>query len=642
MLFNMRKASMTKVIATPLMAILIVAFAIWGIGPGILTGDNSKVATVGEQEITTQKFANTVQSRAQQLQVQFGGQMGTAELIKALNLDYQILQQMVTEAAVMEHARNLGLRPTDQQIAEELTSIEAFRTPDGRFSQAMMDTALQRAGMTQKDLLTDLRGLVTRQQLVDAMTSASPVPLEMARELYVWRAERRAASMITFKASDIADVPAPTDEAMNTYYEANKNSFMTPERRTYRYILLTPARFEKDVELTDADIELAYEDRASDYIQPELRGIQEVTLPSKEAADALIAAVNAGEDFVKAAAAASKFTEEEIDLGDLTKEDIARDYGDAAADAVFALVDGTVTEAIEGGAGWNVFRVSGITQGKTKTLESVREELVTALTQEHAIDKMFDFVPEIEDALAADGSIAAVAEKLSLDAATVTLVDRDGLNANGTPAISSAEEARIHQAAFTAEMGQEPEVTDLDPQDNTKGLFVMALDEVKEPELKPFEEVAASVRERLIVDAKQEAAGALAEAAVERMKAGETPEAVAADLGGTSLDARNVTRSAQEQSSLSDSIRALIFDLKKDEVATDRSADNDGYVVVRVNEIVAGDPEKATTEVASLQDGIARGLMDELLGQYQHWLLEQYKPEVNNAVVTQLFRKDAE
>ena len=54
-----------------------------------------------------------------------------------------------------------------------------------------------------------------------------------------WRAERRVAETIYIPDSIIVDVPKPTAEQLNAYFEANKTKFQIPEFRAFSYVLLT-------------------------------------------------------------------------------------------------------------------------------------------------------------------------------------------------------------------------------------------------------------------------------------------------------------------------------------------------------------------------------------------------------------------
>ncbi len=641
MLFNLRGA-LDSIFVKALLGVLIAAFAIWGIGPGMLAGSTRIVAKVGETDVPTQQFANAVQRRATQLQAQFGGQMNTQEIIRLMNLDYQVLNQMVTDAAIEENLREMGFRATEAQLADDLRSFEAFQAPDGSFSVDMMERALQSAGFSKAELYADLRRNISREQLLNSMASTDLLPRAMAEQLFVWQAERRRASMINISASDITDIAEASEEELLANYEANKASYMTPERRSYRYVMLTPAQFTDKVDITEEDIAAAFETRRDEYEQPELRALQQVSFPTEEEAQAFLQQIAAGADFVKAGAASTTFTAEEIDLGQTNKSDLAISLDQTSAEAVFALEEGATSQPLEGIAGWNIFKVIGITPGVSTTLADVRNELEAALREELAVDLMFDFLPDLEDAIAEDGALSPVANKLDLTLATVTSVDAQGKGPSGTQLVTQQNEYIVMQDAFRRDLGVEAQVTDLDPQDNTKGVYLVELTEVQEPAERAYEEVDSEVRAAWKTEERQRRAGEIAELAKTRLQAGEDPEVVAEELGGTSFDAKNVSRTAEGNSGLSQNIRRLIFELGVGTVDAERAADGNGYVVVRVNDVIAGDPSDNPEAVNTLYAQLVEQTQSEIFEQYQSYLLDKYEPEIKTNIVQQLFRSDVD
>lgn len=641
MLFNLRGA-LDSIFVKALLGVLIAAFAIWGIGPGMLAGSTRIVAKVGETDVPTQQFANAVQRRATQLQTQFGGQMNTQEIIRLMNLDYQVLNQMVTDAAIEENLREMGFRATEAQLADDLRSFEAFQAPDGSFSVDMMERALQSAGFSKAELYADLRRNISREQLLNSMASTDLLPRTMAEQLFVWQAERRRASMINISASDITDIAEASEEELLANYEAGKASYMTPERRSYRYVMLTPAQFTDKVDITEEDIAAAFETRRDEYEQPELRTLQQVSFPTEEEAQAFLQQIAAGADFVKAGAASTTFTAEEIDLGQTNKSDLAISLDQTSAEAVFALEEGATSQPLEGIAGWNIFKVTGITPGVSTTLADVRNALEAALREELAVDLMFDFLPDLEDAIAEDGALSPVANKLDLTLATVTSVDAQGKGPSGTQLVTQQNEYIVMQDAFRRDLGVEAQVTDLDPQDNTKGVYLVELTEVQEPAERAYEEVDSEVRAAWKTEERQRRAGEIAELAKTRLQAGEDPEVVAEELGGTSFDAKNVSRTAEGNSGLSQNIRRLIFELGVGTVDAERAADGNGYVVVRVNDVMAGDPSDNPEAVNTLYAQLVEQTQSEIFEQYQSYLLDKYEPEIKTNIVQQLFRSDVD
>lgn len=636
MLLKLR-GGLNSFFVTILLGLLIAAFAIFGIGPGMLTGSNQSVAKVGDTEVSTNRFFNAVQQRAQTLQAQFGGQFSTPQLVQMMQLDQQILNQMLVEASVKEHVSSLGLRATDKQTATELRGFEAFTNLDGSFSQQLMLQALRQNNINESELLNDLRSGIARQQLIESFIVEDMIPRDLANQLYIWQAERRQASLINFAASEIAGVTAPTDEQTQEHYDANKASYMTAERRSYDYVLLTPAYFAAQVEIPAGTIEADYQSRSAEFGASELRTIFQAIFDTEQDANDFITTVAGGADFTETAVASTEFAANEIDLGDNTRADMEAEFNTAAADLVFSLEENKPSAPFEDIGGWSVFMVPSITVIEGKSFDDVKSELEQEYRNDEAINTLFDFQNSINDAMEETGDLKTVATTLGIPLAQIVGVDAQGQGADGSQVVTQQNEYIVQSAVFREELGAEATITDLNPTDATAGFFLFNLIEITSPAQQELETVRGAVVADWTAKAKQAKAGEIAEAAVERLKNGEAAELIAEELGGISFDAKNVARTGDSNSGVAANIRNLIFDLDKGAVDSAAAADGNGYVVVKIIDASAGNPETAETAVNTLLDKLNADFQEELFVQYQAYLATRYPAEVNSLLIQQLF-----
>lgn len=636
MLLKLR-GGLNSFFVTVLLGLLIAAFAIFGIGPGMLSGSNQSVAKVGDTEVSTNRFFNAVQQRAQALQAQFGGQFSTPQLVQMMQLDQQVLNQMLVEASVKEHISSLGLRATDKQTATELRGYEAFTNFDGTFSPQLMQQALLQNNITESELLNDLRDGIARQQLIESFIIEDMIPRDLAGELYVWQAERRQASLINFAASDVQDIPEPTEEALLDYYENNKTSYLTPERRSYNYLLLTPEYFASQVEIPEGEIESMYESRSSEFEASELRTVFQVSFDAEKDATDFLVEVASGVDFTTAAVAATDFAANEIDLGDNTRADIEAEFGAEAAELVFSLAQNQPSTPLEDIGGWSVFMVPSITKIDGKPFETVEADLEQEYRQEAAIDILYEQQQSISDAMDEAQNLTQITTNLGLPMAQITNVDARGQGVEGNQIVTQQNEYIVQSAAFKEELGTDPSIVDLNPTDATAGFYVLQLVEIVDPEQLELEAVRETVVNDWTGSQQQSKAGEIADIAAQRLKDGEASELVAEELGGISFDAKNVARTGDANSGVAANIRRLIFDLDVGEVDSEAAADGNGYVVVKVNNASAGEPEAAEAEVNALLDQLNSDFQEELFVQYQAYLTARYPSEVNSILIRQLF-----
>ncbi len=130
MLESMRNAAqhtVGKAIMAVVMGLIIVSFVIWGVGDMLRGFTASNVATVGGAKISSQDFRYEFQRTLQQYQRRLR-QPFTTEQARAMGLDRQVLQRMISEAAIDEEARRLGLDISDDALRAMITANPDFQT----------------------------------------------------------------------------------------------------------------------------------------------------------------------------------------------------------------------------------------------------------------------------------------------------------------------------------------------------------------------------------------------------------------------------------------------------------------------------------------------------------------------------------
>ena len=629
--------NLKTIIIGSLFAVLIISFAIGGVGANIFISSDKVIATVGDTDIETNDLINTVDRQAQQYQSQFGFALTTQQIIQGLGLHQQALQQAVATAAFDESASQLGLRGTDEQVAKIISELEAFQILSGTFNRAQMMRVLNDNNITYSKFEADTKADNARDQLITALQANKPVSRLLAEQLFSYRDEVRSAQLLVLPEDIVTEIAEPAEGDLEKFYEARKSAYMTEAYRSYGYILISPDTFKDQVVVDEEQLLAEYEYRKSEYITPAKREVLQVSLNTEEDAATFIKRVKAGEDFITVAAEMSDFTAEEINLGEMTAEDLEADFEKEASDAVFSLGKNDMSEAIEGFAGWNVFKVLNVTLGTEQSFADVRDSLIGKFADDQAVDLMYAYIDKIEEAIAEGGDLAEVAERAGATVAYVTNVTADGHFKEGAAQITSPAEQRILAEAYKSEVGNFLELKDVAADADDTSMYVLELSEAIEPVQKTFEEVKDEVLISWQAQERRTALGKIAEAALARVRAGEAITDVMEDIGGTSLDANNIRRTGSQDSSIAPNIRSLIFSLNVGESEMDLSADSNGYLIAQLKAITPADPasNKALVDVIAAQLGNSFG--DEVLSQYQRYLLNTYEQTVNEPLFNRAF-----
>ncbi|MEL7416915.1 MAG: SurA N-terminal domain-containing protein, partial [Pseudomonadota bacterium] len=111
-MLNAIRSSKSNVFGWILILLLIVALAGFGFSDLVTGGRSNTVASVGDQTVTVNEFAQAFQNRQQQLSQQVGSRLSTQDLV-ASGVDQAVLQQLTRTATVDSEASELGLSVSD-------------------------------------------------------------------------------------------------------------------------------------------------------------------------------------------------------------------------------------------------------------------------------------------------------------------------------------------------------------------------------------------------------------------------------------------------------------------------------------------------------------------------------------------------
>lgn len=266
MLRGIRTAStgwLGRAVMTVVMGTLIVSFAIWGISD-IFRGFGAHVlAKVGKTEISIESFRQSWNDQLQQISRRVGRPVTPADA-RALGLDQQLLGRLVGDAALDQQARELRLGVSNEAIAESITADPAFRGVSGRFERQQFEAMIRQAGYNEQRYIADQRRVSLRRQLTEAVAGVLPLPATLADSVHRYDGETRTVEFVVLDGAKLPK-PTPSEEALKTFFDSRKVLFRAPEYRRIALVDLSIEKAAQWIEVSEADIRRAYEDRRSRF-----------------------------------------------------------------------------------------------------------------------------------------------------------------------------------------------------------------------------------------------------------------------------------------------------------------------------------------------------------------------------------------
>ena len=608
MLKTMR-STVGKIVTIALFAMLILSFAVWGIGD-IFRGQglDSVVAEVGDREITVQEYDRVLRQEVNRTQQMLGRSLD-GDQIRDFGVSNRALQRLITQASIDALTEDLGMAVTDEQLQKAVQDDPSFQGPDGQFDPSLLRNALFANNMSEAMFLDTLRDSIARQQVLDAAFTGIEVPAPMAQALYAYENETRDARYVPVFHSAFSNIEDPDALTLQNFYEEQKGSFMAPEYRALTVVHFTAEDLIDEVAVTEEAVRNEYDLRRNSFSVPETRELSQVVLSDEADAEALMAAVSEGRTL--AAASEELGFGAPVSLGAVVQDEMPAAVGDAA----FAVKEGEVAGPAASPLGFHVLAVESVTPGQQQSFEEVRDQLERELKLAEAVDSLVTLANELDDTLAGGATLEEAAAALALPIDSFAAVDRSGR----TPGGQLAEDLEPRQAVLAEGFQLQPGDVSLLNETADNGYYIVRLDGITPEAERPLDEVRDQVVRRWKQQERQRLAQELAEAIAAKVKdeglsleeaiaAVETPEGMALTVELTEEIGRN---ERDQQKVPSPQFTSTLFQMTPDEVRT--TAGQLSTIVVQLTGVTTPEPEEGSQAMEDLR-AVTLGAMTNDLG----------------------------
>lgn len=616
---------LTKIVTIILFSLLILSFAVWGIGDIFRGGGQSQmIAEIGDTGIDQQQYAEELSNEIASISRQLGTPL-TIEQARAFGIPQQVLSRLISRAVLDEMAARMSLLVTQEQMRQQILENPSFQGATGRFDQNRFAQALSYANLSEQRYLSLIGSDIMRRQLTAAATEAAVAPKSLAEQLLSYRGARRVGDYLIIANDSFTDLGDPDEAALQETYDTASGSFMTPAYKRISLAVLSLADAAKAIAVSDERVAEAFEARKDELSTPERRAVLQAVLPDEAAAQALADRLSEGADFTTAVEQATGRAP--VDLGSVTQTQLLPELGGA----IFGLDEAGPSAPIQSPLGWHVVLVTAIEPGEEATLEGSREELREELAEAEAIDVVIGLANQFDDALAGGASLEDAAARLNLSLRSIPNIDRQARNpegglVEGLPSLS--EFLGVLNATQVDDTSLLTETLDGD-------YFIIRVDGETPARRKPLAEVRDAVAElwRLAesIRLSEEKATALAE----RLKIGEDFAELAASEGLELSQTEPITRFESDPARTPAALLSQqLFEIAEGEVITVATANS--QIVAKLKEVLEPESDGRDAQLAEIEEQLTVSLQNDIFQQFLGALQQEFDVTVNQRLIDQV------
>jgi len=591
------------VIAWVIVILIVIPFALWGVNEYIQDDTVLLAAKVDDIEVPSQEFERAYQGERNLRKRILGKSFDPSQLDDAA-IKKTAIDRLVNSTVLAKSAQDSGFVISNAQLSADIRNMREFQVDD-HFDQERYASLLSSLGMAQGNFEQEIRRQFLTEQLLSGISDGAFVLPKEAESYYTLNRQRRSFDYLIIPSKRFEKGVEISETDIQAAYDRDRERYRTPEQVTVSYIELSRQTLARKVSApSDEELEQLYAERQAEFGQPEQRRAHHILIevPKDASEDVVDKARKQAEGLRQKILEGGSF--EKIAKKESDDSGSARNGGDLGffdrgmmtkpfEDAVFAMAPSDVSEPVRSEFGFHLIRLDEIKKAAVKPFAEVRSRLLRDYRSAKAEDLFFDDADRLTDLVYEHpDTLEVAAQELDLTIKTSAAFTRD----RGT---GLAEDARIRTVAFSAEVLTEGNNSEALQFDGGSRLVVLRvkLHEASKP--RDLAAVSAEIRTALIQKVAAEQARNEGEEMVKAIQGGRSPESVAKTMELSWQSSGLVQRAA---TGIPDAVRDQAFIMPR--------PGKEGFVVVRG--VTMGDGGYALVRLDSIDD---KGGIDKKPGQ---------------------------
>lgn len=524
------------IIATFILAMITIPFALWGVNSYFDTGGQINVAKVGGVEISQNAYRSEID--------RLRGRVDPKTLDNP-QFKQTILDNLIDQTLIVQHVEDQGYRISNVQLAEIIRNQPGFQR-DGKFDSALYEALLRREGMSPRQFETRVREQILTSHLQVGIGESRIITQAEIADLARLLAQEREVAYALIGVDALMAKTAVSGPDIEQFYSAHPEMFQSPEQVRVEYLRLSASDLEPGHQPTEEDLKKAYSDEAARYVVPEKRRASHILIslpaePTENQSRDTFAKIQdiakqarAGADFAglaKKHSADSATASQGGDLGEIRRGALPKEL----EDAVYALKSGEVSQPVRSTYGYHLVKLTAHTPEKRKSFADVRKELVEAVRRRQGEERFFDVSEKFRNLIYEQpDSLVPAAKALGLEIRKSEWFSHAG----GT---GIAAQPKVIQAAFDPDVLSQTRNSDA-IEISADTLVAIRVAERRPAGRKPLAEVRPQIERALKQERALQQARQLGEETLRELRAGGSLETLAGKHGFKYLPPKTLTR----------------------------------------------------------------------------------------------------
>jgi len=386
-----------------LLAIMVLSFALWGVGDILSSGNSQLAAKVGNEKISLDEFYIKFQQTVRDYNQNTNSNLSLKEAYE-LKLHNLLLQDLIYSRMVNDYAKKRGIYLNEESLKSVISNLDEFKDSNEIFSNIKYKNFILNNFQSEEAFLSEIENSIFQGIIFESFNADNYINDAIINKLYDYEGEKRTISYFLLNKNEVKI--DTNNNLINDYYLDNKSNYLIPEKTIIDFIEVNINDFKRIENINTIEAQDYYSNNIDQYTEEESRNIQFIRFTNEsEAYDFynVVADKNVN-DF-----------NEYIKINDFKLSNIEKFTGGTfsknISEFIFKLDVNTLSEPISyDNLGFYLFKVNEVNDEKVINFETVKNEILEYLALEAAYQEFDDSINILDELLINDYTFDEIVE----------------------------------------------------------------------------------------------------------------------------------------------------------------------------------------------------------------------------------------
>ncbi len=418
------KSKINKFFAWIIVLLLVLGLAGFGLQDVLSRWGTSKLATVGEVEISTEEFGQSFIREINYISQNIGKNL-TIEEAKSFGLHLQVVERLINRSLLDQLLIDLKISVGDVLLLKNLKTNPNFKNAEGNFDRKKYNDYLSKINLSENEFEKILRNDLSRGLFTQILDPNFNHNQNIVKTLAGYIGEEREVKLYKLNYDTNTSLQDFNKDEVRKFYENNKNNYSSKSIRKYSVLNINPSQFLNEIEITEEEIQNIYEERKQNFTQPEFRELSRIIFQTSDLANEALNKILSNEKTFEQIGKDLNLNRKEIFFGTYSKIDLNDELSDFIFDT--KIKKNSIVGPINGELGFELYKVNKIIPEFVLGEEKAKSQIINEIQLENSLNKLSEMIPEVEDMIASGETLEEIARKYQMNIENIEISKGDEL-----------------------------------------------------------------------------------------------------------------------------------------------------------------------------------------------------------------------